>query len=990
MFYLNLEEEIPKEKLNADYFYSIYQINSYIIRKVSLEIKRIEKLIKNKDCLIEKISNQAILLLKDEYLSYVLVHEYEIAKIGFLEEVVNENKFGTYIELTNKPEWLDYFFDKYPVLKERVEGFINNFFVNFNSLIFNIENDFSKLKNCFCLPEFIKIIDFELFLGDFHQNNKFVAKIEFENSKNIFFKPRNFTNEIFFNDLIQFFNLNEADIRCIIPKSLDCIQYSWTEEIIGQNNFTSETELAEFWCNQGKLLFLFYLLRTTDIIPDNLLIADNKPGYFDLECITSIPKYKNQNTIRSYFEESIINTGMLPVWMINNNYERNILSSTFFKFNSQIVEKKIWKQKGNSHEFKYTTDVEKFSNFDDKHLPKYNKYITELSPLYLKDVEKGFKFLYELTLKKEKTIKTFICDKANNISNKQRIILHPTSVYSLLIREINIPEELQGKTSIDNIILSIIRYSETDNNKIDSFKLLDSIKKQLYRLDIPYFYFDIEKGCLVDGLGNILNKDWEFNPKEEILKKIDSLSKIDLSNQLSILNKTVEFIFQIRGMDSKRLSFKNIFLSEKKFSLDTNLKNRLLNTAIAIGDKLLNNAIKIDDTINWVSKVRDPNDGRYQVSLLNYDLYDGLSGIVMFYSYLYKYTNNISYKKVALKIYDLLNELIIDRNETNFYDNIGDSVKETNPISPYAYPVSQIYLSTHIKSVFGPSYINHKEIDVILDIIIKLLPKNKNCDVLVGVSGLISLLIDLKKEDMYKMHISKINNALDISINIIKNNASQSNGLISWGYKDEGILKHLGGFAHGTAGIATILFKLYDFIKDENILNLAYGALSHDRNFFEPKIRGWKDTRDEAIVDSASWCHGSAGIGLSRLLIKKHTHENSIKKELDIARDNIVKNGFHGNQSICHGDLGNLEILKAINLATDYKNDNIYQYLNELINHYKDGKKFIYGDGGEMELLGLFVGSSGFGYQMLRFYNWEETPSILCLETPQNLNNELH
>lgn len=43
-----------------------------------------------------------------------------------------------------------------------------------------------------------------------------------------------------------------------------------------------------------------------------------------------------------------------------------------------------------------------------------------------------------------------------------------------------------------------------------------------------------------------------------------------------------------------------------------------------------------------------------------------------------------------------------------------------------------------------------------------------------------------------------------------------------------------------------------------------------------------------------------------------------------------------------------------------------------------------------MELLGLFLGYAGFGYQMLRFYDWEDTPSILCLETPKTKNNELH
>ena len=42
------------------------------------------------------------------------------------------------------------------------------------------------------------------------------------------------------------------------------------------------------------------------------------------------------------------------------------------------------------------------------------------------------------------------------------------------------------------------------------------------------------------------------------------------------------------------------------------------------------------------------------------------------------------------------------------------------------------------------------------------------------------------------------------------------------------------------------------------------------------------------------------------------------------------------------------------------------------------------------EQLGVLAGISGMAYQMLRFYDWENTPSLLCLETPKNMNYVLH
>ena len=103
----------------------------------------------------------------------------------------------------------------------------------------------------------------------------------------------------------------------------------------------------------------------------------------------------------------------------------------------------------------------------------------------------------------------------------------------------------------------------------------------------------------------------------------------------------------------------------------------------------------------------------------------------------------------------------------------------------------------------------------------------------------------------------------------------------------------------------------------------------------------------------------------------------------------MTKNGFLGNQCICHGDFGNLEILKG--LSNKHKNDSfIWNYLDKLCDDFSLNKKNNCGDGGQMELLGLFMGYSGFGYQMLRFYDWKNAPSVLCLETPNTLNYELH
>ena len=121
--------------------------------------------------------------------------------------------------------------------------------------------------------------------------------------------------------------------------------------------------------------------------------------------------------------------------------------------------------------------------------------------------------------------------------------------------------------------------------------------------------------------------------------------------------------------------------------------------------------------------------------------------------------------------------------------------------------------------------------------------------------------------------------------------------------------------------------------------------------------------------------------------------DSSFINEYEIAKKNIIEKGLHANECVCHGSLGNMEILFALSTRVediDTKN-NIVHYLNILSEKIIDNISVIRnGVEGDTEILGLFTGLTGTAYQLLRFYDWENTPSILCLETKNYLNKVLH
>lgn len=84
-----------------------------------------------------------------------------------------------------------------------------------------------------------------------------------------------------------------------------------------------------------------------------------------------------------------------------------------------------------------------------------------------------------------------------------------------------------------------------------------------------------------------------------------------------------------------------------------------------------------------------------------------------------------------------------------------------------------------------------------------------------------------------------------------------------------------------------------------------------------------------------AWCHGAGGIGLSRvLLIKEGYYDDKISEELNNAVS-VLKKHLCQNHCVCHGDLGNLEIIKIISetikdnklsIFPDFGNDSPYLF----------------------------------------------------------------
>src|SRR5262249_34233481 len=128
----------------------------------------------------------------------------------------------------------------------------------------------------------------------------------------------------------------------------------------------------------------------------------------------------------------------------------------------------------------------------------------------------------------------------------------------------------------------------------------------------------------------------------------------------------------------------------------------------------------------------------------------------------------------------------------------------------------------------------------------------------------------------------------------------------------------LTGFSHGTAGISWALLELAARTGEGRFRPPALGGIAYERSLFSPEARNWPDLRLSAtpgpgtIAEPARfrvwWCHGAPGVGLARLGCLPHLDALALA-EIEAACGTTLAGGFGRNHALCHGDLGNLELL---------------------------------------------------------------------------------
>ncbi len=887
-------------------------------------------------CNVNKLVNQLAFQidshLKTHLLKYVIQHEFILLKDnGYLIGETEEEKELNYIyDVSNTEDWIYYIFEKYPLIDNLFCAFTKNTITYIDTILNDYINEKVIIQKDLLKKDTL-ISDFELFLGDSHRKGKFVLKVTFENGQSLLYKPRSSHNDRILKDLITDLKSSGIEVLVKIPKSMEISGHSWCEYVYA-NDVTEAFDPIAYYNNMGKLLCVLYAIGASDIISDNIICVDGIPTVIDLECIVDRNIISPELSLFSnYYNHSVIDIGILPVWKYSSMNERDTLSSVLFK---STTYSHLPQRNGNIYEITFQTKYPFLRGFSEC----YNR---------LKELDISY---YHKCFER--------C--------RQRLIIQDTSLYSFLQREMLLPEYLSGNQDIRTLInISIpVVFSKCEQ------ELSASIFEQLRNYDIPSFY--VAGNNIFDGYGRVVSSMRDFSTNRR------TLSDNDMKVQCKIIDSSIE---QVLFERNKHQLIKLIDYNNYRLTPDIDVvKENCRKASIKVAKELFEQKSEIGDEVNWISKGTSRLDGRYQADILDESLYSGMAGMSLLYAQMGVVENIRDYQQLSRIIFD---NIIKRFYKLNIDCSAGNQKKRnlTNAISFYDFPLCCLFLANHSNEVLTlDACIADKIIQFIQNY---CLQRVNDCGYLGGLAGYLDLLIELKRNDYNKVSDTFIFDAYKKLISQEK----IINGLSSWPHVESVGSKisslDLGGFSHGSSGIAYVLYKFYKLMGDDNAYTKFIRTLNQDRTYFDAVSETWLDGRcNDNNQDMSAWCHGAGGIGLSRaLLMNEGFNDGIIQEEMQYAVK-VIKKNLGYNQCVCHGDLGNLEILRII--GETLKDCAIAECANACANAIAlrviNDEILVYGDGSFLPTIGLFLGKSGIAYQLLRFAYWKTVPSVLSLK----------
>jgi type 2 lantibiotic biosynthesis protein LanM len=914
-------------------------------------------------------------------ISKPFILELQIARMqGRLHGETPEARFESFVRQLNNDRLIVTFLAKYPVLARQVVVTIDQWSEYLGEFLTHLGSDWDALGATFAADaDPGPLVEVDSGMGDQHRRGRSVLLLRFGSGLRLLYKPKPLGADVHFQQLLCWLNDLGAEPALRPLRLIDRGAYGWSE-FIAASSCASEDEVRRFYQRQGSYLALLYALDATDLHNENLVAAGEHPLLVDLEALFRPPVHGADPVLANLavgaLDRSVWEVGLLPHRIWSDEESLGVDMSGLGGQPGQMNPHRLlsWEMPGTDQMRLGRQRVELPVSDNRPRLRGHDVDVLD----YKEAIVTGFTSMYRLLCRHREGLLT---EQLPQFSHDEiRAFARPTNVYGLLWYESFHPDLLRDALDRDRFF---------DRLWIDTAqrpylrRVVPAERRDLWRGDIPLFTTSPDRRGIATSDGESIEDFFDTPSLDLVRRRVEQLGEEDLAKQTWIIEASLATLL----MDSDAAtngSFVDIPAEARPVE-----REELLTLANTIGKRLDELALQNETSAYWLG-VAPLDQSSWALVPSSTDLYSGTTGIALFLAYLGAVSGDPAPTLLARRALTSIRaevraSLTAAENEAGMtsFPTIGAFV---------GFP-SVIYLLTHLGVMWGePDLL--REAANLARRLPRLISGDIYLDLLQGSAGCILVLLGLHD---VRPTPGILQAAIQCGDRLLATAQPMPHGTAWTALQDE---PPLGGLSHGTAGIALSLLRLSDCSGEARFRECALTALDYDRSLFIPDQNNWADLRtfsgkrqpgkgDESALAQApgsrvAWCHGAPGIGLGRLGALAHFDDAYVRREIDIGLSTTKQFGFATNHSLCHGALGNIELLlTAVQLLGRSEDRKDLERATAEVVASIEANGLLTGVPLGVETPGFMTGLAGIGYQLLRLAETDTVPAALLLAPPR-------
>lgn len=895
-----------------------------------------------------------------------LVLELHVARLqGRLQGETPQDRFRSFLDSLMQGENILALFEEYPVLARSLVETIQRWVARELEFLERLCTDWKQIREVFT-PDADPGVLTELNEGegDTHRDGRCVLTATWSSGFRLVYKPRSLATDCHFQEVLTWLNIRGYQPAFRTLRLLNKETHGWVE-FVPAHGCTSVAEIERFYQRQGGYLALSYVLQASDLHAENWIASGEHPVPIDLETlfhprVSGYDAFMRRVPGREMLAFSVMRTCLLPqrIWS-TEEFEGVDISGLGGKPRQRFPGPvSLWTDIGTDQ--MRLTSGEGEIGFS-RHQPLLHGQTVETQE-YCESIVAGFTAFHHLLMQHRDA---FIAEILPRFAQDEiRCLLRPTRDYGRLLEESFhadvLHDALDRDRFFDRLWIPVGQQSHLS-------RLIPAERFDLLNDDIPFFSSYPNSRHLFTSRGEVITDIFQEPGLEMARKCIQQFDEHDLEKQIWIIRAS----FASLGIDADGLQ-KRLHLQPVQHEATP---EQLITATQAVGDRLLRLAISSDDAAGWLG-VTPIREREWQIAPTDGGLYEGTAGIALFLGYLGQLTGEEKYTALARAALAATRRHIEDQLT---YPGMGQ-------MGPFVAGISSlVYLLSHLGTVLNAPAL-YQEAEELVKPLSDIIKHDEIFDLLGGSAGCISALLSLYAVAPSPAILSAV---LQCGDHLIAHAQRMQTG-IGWITKLSDT--PLAGLAHGNAGIALGLLRLFGVTQEERFLETALAAIQYERCLFSLKHKNWRDLRQFPGVSSpekrenasmVAWCHGAAGIGLGRLESLPYIDNGAVREEVQIALETTLASGFGSNHSLCHGDMGNAEVLlMAAQILDDPELRQTVRQLSSMLLKSIEAQGWVCGIPLGRETPGLMTGLAGIGYALLRWAAPARIPSVLVLAPP--------